>query len=182
MRVIPGDTMPAIEARIAGSKAAGSRRWALAHEKPEKLSLLAFYRGVFCPVCRTWLADLDRLAPEFEKRGVSVIALSCDRKDGAEKAVAEWGLKNLRVGYRLDVEDARRAGLYISEGRGLNPSTQLKEPMLFAEPALMLVKPEGELYAAWVQSTPYARVHIAEVLTAVDNFLARDLPEPRGSA
>ncbi len=54
--------------------------------------------------------------------------------------------------------------------------------MLFAEPALMLVKPEGELYAAWIQSTPYARVHLAEVLTAVDNFIARDLPEPRGSA
>ncbi len=177
MRVIPGDTMPALDARLAGGG-----RWALAREKPAKLSLLAFYRGIFCPVCRTWLADLDRLVPQFEKRGVSVIALSCDRKDGAERALAEWSLKNLRIGYKLEVEDARRAGLYISEGRGLNPSTRLKEPMLFAEPALMLVKPEGELYAAWIQSTPYARVHLAEVLTAVDNFLARDLPEPRGSA
>ena len=169
--------MPAIDARLAGGG-----KWALAREKAEKLALLAFYRGIFCPICRVWLADLDRLVPEFEKRGVSVIALSCDRKEGAEKAVAEWGLKNLRVGYRLDVEDARRAGLYISEGRGLNPSTQLKEPMLFAEPALMLVKPEGELYAAWIQSTPYARVHIAEILAAVDNFVAKGLPEPRGSA
>ena len=169
--------MPAIDARLAGGG-----KWALAREKAEKLALLAFYRGIFCPICRVWLADLDRLVPEFEKRGVSVIALSCDRKEGAEKAVAEWGLKNLRVGYRLDVEDARRAGLYISEGRGLNPSTQLKEPILFAEPALMLVKPEGELYAAWIQSTPYARVHIAEILAAVDNFVAKGLPEPRGSA
>jgi len=177
MRVIPGDTMPALDARLAGGE-----RWALAREKPDKLSLLAFYRGIFCPVCRTWLADLDRLAPEFERRGVSVIALSCDAQDGAARAIAEWGLKNLRVGCQLDVEDARRAGLYISEGRGLNPGTGLKEPMLFAEPALMLVKPEGELYAAWIQSTPFARVHIAELLTALDNFLARGLPEPRGSA
>ena len=177
MRVIPGDTMPAIDARLVGGG-----RWALAREQPEKLSLLVFYRGVFCPVCRVWLADIDRLVPEFEKRGVSVIALSCDRKDGAEKAVAEWGLANLRVGYRLDVEDARRAGLYISEGRGPNPATGLKEPMLFAEPALLLVRPEGELYAAWIQSSPYARVHIAEVLTAVDNFIARNIPDPRGSA
>jgi peroxiredoxin len=169
--------MPAIDARLAGGG-----RWALAREMPATLSLLAFYRGIFCPVCRTWLADLDRLVAQFEKRGVSVIALSCDRKDGAERAIADWGLKNLRVGYKLDVEDARRAGLYISEGRGLNPSTQLKEPMLFAEPALMLVKPEGELYAAWIQSTPFARVHVAEVLTAVDNFVAKGLPEPRGSA
>ena len=54
--------------------------------------------------------------------------------------------------------------------------------MLFAEPALLLVRPEGELYAAWIQSTPYARVHLAEVLAAVDNFISKQLPEPRGSA
>jgi peroxiredoxin len=177
MRVIPGDTMPAIDARLAGGG-----RWALAQEKPERLALLAFYRGAFCPICRVWIADLDRLVPEFERRGVSVIALSCDRRDGADKAVKDWGLRNLRVGYKLEVEDARRAGLYVSEGRGLNPSSGLKEPMLFAEPALLLVKPEGELYAAWVQSTPYARVHLAEVLTAADNFVSKGLPEPRGSA
>ena len=182
MRVIPGDTMPAIDARLVGGKPAGGGRWALAREKPEKLSLLAFYRGIFCPICRVWLADLDRLVPQFEKRGVSVIALSCDKQEGAEKAAAEWGLKHLRIGYRLDVEDARRAGLYISEGRGVNPATGQKEPMLFAEPALLLVRPEGELYAAWIQSTPFARVHIAEILTAVDNFVAKNLPEPRGSA
>ncbi len=177
MRVIPGDTMPAIDARLVGGE-----RWALAREKPEKLSLLAFYRGIFCPICRVWLGELDRLVPEFEKRGVSVIALTCDKKEGAEKAVADWNLKNLRVGYKLDVEDARRAGLYISEGRGLNLVTNAKEPMLFAEPALLLVRPEGELYAAWIQSTPYARVHIGEILSAVDNFTAKNLPEPRGSA
>ena len=177
MRVTPGATMPAIDAKIVGGGP-----WALAREKPEKLALLAFYRGAFCPICRVWLGDLDRLVPEFEKRGVSVIALSCDRKEAAEKSVADWGLKNLRVGYELEVEAARKAGLYISEGRGLNPGSGLKEPMLFAEPALLLVKPGGELYAAWIQSVPYARVHIAEILTAVDNFLARNLAKPRGSA
>ena len=177
MRVIPSDTMPAIDARLAGGG-----RWALAREKAEKLALLAFYRGIFCPVCRTWLADLDRLVPEFEKHGVSVIALSCDKKEGAEKAVKDWNLKNLRVGYNLAPNDARQAGLYISEGRGLSLVTQQKEPMLFCEPAVLLVRPEGELYAAWIQSTPYARPHLAEILTAVDNFVARNLPEPRGSA
>jgi len=177
MRVIPGDTMPALDARLVSGEP-----WTLAGEKSARLALLAFYRGLFCSICRVWVADLDRLVPEFEKRGVSVIALSCDKEEGARKAVQGWGLRQLRVGHGLDVEDARRAGLYISEGRGLNPASGEKEPMLFAEPALMLVRPEGELYAAWIQSTPYARVHIAEILTAVDNFVAKNLPEPRGSA
>jgi peroxiredoxin len=177
MRVIPTDTMPALDARLVGGG-----RWALAAEKPEKLALLAFYRGVFCPACRVWIAELDRLVPEFERRGVSVIALSCDRKDAAEKAVKDWGLKNLRVGYKLDPEDARKAGLYISEGRGTDPVTGEKEPMLFTEPGVMLVMPEGELYAAWTQSTPHARPRLAEILGAVERFLAANLPGPRGSA
>ena len=177
MRTIPGDTMPALDARLVGGG-----RWALASEKADKLALLAFYRGIFCPVCRTWLGDLDRLLPEFYKRGVSVIALSCDKKDAAEKAVKEWGLQRLRVGYHLAPDDARQAGLYISEGRGINPATNQKEPMLFTEPALLAVLPDGILYAAWVQSGPYARPHLAEVLTAIDNFVARGLPPPRGSA
>jgi len=177
MRVIPTDTMPAIDARLVGGG-----RWALAAEKSEKLTLIAFYRGLFCPVCRGWIADLDRLVPEFERRGVSVIALSCDRKDAAERAAKDWGIANLRVGYKLDPEDARRAGLYISEGRGVDPKTNEKEPMLFTEPAIALVRPEGELYAAWIQSSPYAPPHLAGILTAVDNFLLRGLPDPRGSA
>jgi peroxiredoxin len=177
MRVIPGDTMPAIDGRLVGGG-----RWALAREKADKLALLVFYRGVFCPVCRTWLADLDRLVPEFEKRGVSVIALSCDKKDAAEKSVKEWGLKTLRVGYNVGVSEARKAGLFISEGRGINPATNQKEPMLFTEPALLAVLPDGILYAAWIQSVPYGRPHLAEILTALDNFIARGLPEPRGSA
>ena len=177
MRVTPGEPMPAIDARLAGGG-----RWSLAEEKPEKLALLAFYRGAFCPICRTWLADLDQLASKFEERGVSIIALSCDKQEAAEKSVSEWGLKNIRVAYDLNVEDLRKAGLYISEGRGTNPGSGLKETLRFAEPAVLLVRPDGELYTAWIQSVPYARVHIAEILTAVDNFLARDLPPPRGSA
>jgi peroxiredoxin len=177
MRVIPTDTMPAIDARLVGGG-----RWALAREKPEKLSLLAFYRGLFCSICRGWVAELDRMVPEFERRGVSVIALTCDPRDAAEKAVKDWGLVNLRVGYKLDPEDARKAGLYISEGRGVNPSSNEKEPMLFTEPGVMLVMPEGELYAAWIQSTPYARPALGEILKAVDGFVENSLPDPRGSA
>jgi peroxiredoxin len=172
---MPGDAMPGIEARLAGGG-----RWTLAGEKPDKLTLLAFYRGVFCPVCRVWLADLDRLVPDFTRRGVSVIALSCDTKENAEQTVAEVRLKKLRVGYKVDAEQARKAGLYISEGRGLNPVTKQKEPRLFTEPATLLVNAEGELYAAWLQTLPYARPHIAEVLTAVDNMLERGLMKPRG--
>lgn len=169
--------MPALEARLVGGES-----WTLAQERPAKLALLAFYRGVFCPVCRTWLADFERLLPEFDKRGVSVIALSCDEADSAAKSKDEWGLRHLRVGYNLGVDAARAAGLYISAGRGVNPATGQKEPRLFTEPGVLAVTPAGTLYAAWLQSVPYARPHLAEIVTAVDNFVAHGLPAPRGSS
>lgn len=182
MRVHPGAKLPPLKSRVIKKGGGESVRWSLAGEKPEKLALLAFYRGAFCPICRVWLGELDRLVPQFEKRGVSVIALSCDRREGAEHAIDDWELKRLRVGYKLEVDDARKAGLYLSEGRGKNPITGVREPVLFTEPALMLARPDGTLYAAWIQSLPYARPHIAEVLTAVDNLIAQGLKPPRGGA
>jgi peroxiredoxin len=177
MRVKPGTKMPAIGALLLDGE-----RWTLAAEKPKMLSLLFFYRGAFCPVCRTWLADVDRLQPEFDKRGISLIALSCDGADDARRSRETWGIKQVRMGCDLAPDDARQAGLYISEGKGLNPVTGIKEPRLFTEPGVLAVRPDGILYSAWVQSGPYARPHLAEILTALDTFIARDLPEPRGSA
>jgi len=105
------------------------------------------------------------------------LALSCDARERGERAKDQWGLENLRVGYGIEPEDARKAGLYISEGRGKD------EPQLFTEPAVLLVKPgDGTLYAAWVQSQPRARPHFEEVLAAADKLIERGLPAPRGSA
>jgi peroxiredoxin len=46
--------------------------------------LLKFYRGFWCPYCAAELAQLNRYAGEFEKLGVSLIAVSSDRVDELE--------------------------------------------------------------------------------------------------
>jgi len=169
MRTVPDDTMPAFEAGLVGG-----RSWRLAEEHPSKLALLVFYHGLHCPICRKWLGTLERAVPRFNQHGVSVIALSCDTRERAERAKSEWKLAQLRVGYGVSPEDARKAGLYLSE----EPDRRL-----YTEPGILLVKPEdGTLYAAWVQSTPHARPHFEEVLSAVENMLAKDLPKPKGAA
>jgi len=169
MRTVPEDTMPGFEAGLVGGRA-----WRLAEEHPSKLALLAFYRGVHCPICRRWLGELEPLVPRFTERGVSVIALSCDTRERAERAKREWRLDELRVGYGVNPDDARKAGLYLTEGADHHLST---------EPAILAVKPEdGTLYAAWVQSSTHARPHFAEVLSAVESMLAKDLPRPPGAA
>ncbi len=176
-RAIPTDTMPALEAELAGGGT-----WRLAAEHAQTLELLVFYRGLHCPICRSWIAGLERLLPEIETRGVSVIALSCDPRDYAERAKRDWGLARLRVGYALDHEDARKAGLYLSEGRGRHVSSGIEEPRVFVEPGVLAVRPDGTLYMAWVQSTPYAPPNLMEILAAIDNMIVRGLPAPRGAA
>jgi peroxiredoxin len=169
MRTLPDDTMPAIEAHLAGGG-----EWRLAEEHPAKLALLVFYCGQHCPICRRWLGKLERLLPRFTEHGVSVIALSCDDREAAERARREWKLDALRIGYGIEPEDARKAGLYISED---------DKGALRVEPAILVVKPEeGTLYAAWVQSQQHARPHFPEVLAAVESMLAHGMPRPRGGA
>lgn len=160
--------MPAIEARLAGGG-----EWRLAEEHPAKLALLVFYCGRHCPICRRWLGQLERLAPRFGEHGVGVIALSCDGREDAERAKRDWKLEALRVGYGVDPEDARKAGLFLTEDKG----------RLRCEPGIFAVKPEdGTLYAAWTQTQPHARPHFADVLSAIEGMLAHGLPPPRGAA
>jgi len=110
----PVRTVP--KTRCRGSRPASSAAAPGAGEEhPSKLALLAFYRGVHCPICRHWLAELERLVPRFTEHGVSVIALSCDTRERAERAKREWRLEQLRIGYGVNPDDARKAGLYLTE-------------------------------------------------------------------
>jgi peroxiredoxin len=46
--------------------------------------LMKFYRGYWCPYCVAELEQLNRFASDFEKIGVSLIAVSSDRVDELE--------------------------------------------------------------------------------------------------
>lgn len=154
--------------------------WTLAEQQPQAFTLIVFYRGLHCPVCKMYLRDLDRQVAAFTERGVGVIALSSDSEERARQAQAEWGLQNVTVGYGLSIDTARAWGLYISTSRG-KTSLGIEEPALFSEPGLFLVRPDGTLYAAAVQTMPFARPHFAEVLQALDFVLANNYPA-RGEA
>lgn len=155
-------------------------RWTLAGQKPQNFSMVVFYRGLHCPVCRKYLGELNGLVGEFEKRGVSILVASTDVRERAGQAKAQWGLANLKVGYGVSVDTARQWGLYISTGRGLT-SAGIEEPPLFAEPGLFLVKPDGTLYWGSVSTMPFARPHFSEILQGVDFAISKNYPA-RGEA
>ncbi|HJZ44484.1 MAG TPA: peroxiredoxin-like family protein [Hyphomicrobiaceae bacterium] len=169
-KILPRTEVPELSvATLAGGK------WLLAERKPERFTLVVFYRGLHCPICRGYLGELVKLEPEFRTRGVDVIAISSDDEERARRTAAEWQLGNLTIGYGLDLALARRWGLFISTSRG-KTSAGIDEPALFSEPGVFLVRADGTLYWSAIQTMPFARPHFRELLSAVDFVIAKDYP------
>jgi peroxiredoxin len=146
----------------------------LAADAPKLFTLISFYRGLHCPVCLKYLRDLDALIPEYERRGTKVIAVSSDVRERAREMAGRVGT-NLRFGYSLPLTVARQWGLYVSASRGTS-SINVEEPPLFSEPGVFLVRPDGTLYYAAVQTMPFARPLFSELLQAIDFTIARNYP------
>jgi alkyl hydroperoxide reductase subunit AhpC len=149
--------------------------YALADDKPQNFSLVVFYRGLHCPICLKYLLELARLQPEFDKRGVKVIAISSDAQERAQAVAEKLRSPDLRIGYGLPLPMARGWGLYISTSRG-QTSIGIEEPALFSEPGVFIVRPDGSLYYGAVQTMPFARPHFDELLAAIDFAIAKNYP------
>ncbi len=144
--------------------------WNLRETEPENFNLVIFYRGLHCPVCKSYLEELNGLISDYSERGVNVIAISSNNKELAEKTVENWDIENVNIGYDMPIEEARKWDLYISEG--IND----KEPNEFIEPALFLIRPDQTLYASSIQSMPFARPKLKELLKSIDFVLDKDYP------
>jgi len=174
-KLMPRQPVPDLEVPLVGGG-----RWSLADQAPEHFTLICFYRGQHCPICKTYVKEFDRLAGDFAERGVSVVTLSSDTLERAEATVADWGLENLPVGYGLTIDKAREWGLYVSTSRG-KTSLGIVEPDLFSEPGVFAVRPDGTLYMGSVNTMPFARTHFKEILGALDFIIKNDYPA-RGEA
>ena len=168
--LIPRQTVPALRVSTLDHG-----DFDLGADAPARFSLVVFYRGLHCPVCAKYLLELGRLQPEFEQRGVKVIALSSDGAERAREMATKVGSPALRVGHGLTLANAREWGLYVSTSRG-KTSIGIEEPALFAEPGVFIVRPEGTLYYAAVQTMPFARPHFDELLGAIDFAISKDYP------
>lgn len=175
MACMPNKPVPALELSIAGGG-----RFSLAAERPQHFAMVVFYRGLHCPICRRYLSELESLLPEFDRRGVAVVAASSDSQERSEQTKSGWGLKNLRVAYGLPIEEARQWGLYVSRSNGTT-SAGVVEPDLFSEPGLFIVRPDGKLYWGTTSTMPFGRPHFNEILQSLDFVIQKNYPA-RGDA
>ncbi len=165
MTLMPRQPAPALSAKLSGGGV-----WTLGADKPSAFDMIVVYRGLHCPICKTYLGELESKLPEFEKRGVNVVAISTDSQERADKTRAEWGLAKLRVGYDLPIATARAWNLYISS------AIRDGEPPQFSEPGLFLIKPDGSLFYASRSSAPWGRPPLDQMLRGIDVAIERKMP------
>lgn len=162
-RLMPGAAVPALRVGTVGGPC-----WRLCDQKPKHFTLVLFYRGLHCTGCRSQLRELEAKIEDFQRRGVSVLAISADSRDRAERTAEAWGIDRLTLCWGLTADQARAWGLYLSEGRGLN-SSGVEEPAWFVEPAVFLVTRDHRLHAGMVQTMPFARPRLDDLLAAIDH-------------
>ncbi len=151
-----------------------STKWELKKQDPDKYTMIVFYRGLHCPVCKKYLEDLKTKLDDFSQRGVNVIAVSMDTEEKAKKTGEKWKVSSLPIGYELSEDEARNWGLYISNG------IKEEEPDVFSEPGLFLINSDGSLYCSAIQTMPFARPNFDELLKAIDFVKKNDYPARGG--
>lgn len=153
----------------------GDRVWRLGDQRPDSFTMLVFYRGHHCPVCTQYIGELGQKVEEFRSRGVEVIALSGDSRERADQSREEWGLDGLTVGFGLSPDVMRQWGLFVSQG------ITEKEPAHFGEPGLFLIAPDQTVFYEGINSMPFGRPKLDDMIDAVDFVKENDYPA-RGAA
>ena len=169
-RPLPRQAAPPLDVALVGDG-----RFVLSGNTGKTWTLVLFYRGLHCQRCKGYLGEIERMLPAFAQRSVDVVAVSADPLDRAQKAMAEWGLRNLKVGYDLPIDDARRWGLFISR------AIREDETPIFAEPGTFLIDREGRVYFAVINSITRMRPYPQDILDTVDRVQETGTPA-RGEA
>ena len=140
----------------------------LSNEKPDSFTIVGFYRGLHCPICINYLQEIEENFDTLTNAGINLVAVSMDPKEKAQATVdkvsnnmdlSDPSQFKTRIAYGLTESDACAWGLYLSskiEGSS--------EPDVFSEPGLFVMRPDNTVFMAQVQSAPFARPNIAQLV------------------
>ena len=165
-RLDAGQTFPKVEVHKLGGDTmtlgvpGGGHDW----------QLVVVYRGLHCPLCKKYLAQLDEMAGEFHGLGVDVVTVSGDTKEKAQAMVDEKGV-SIPVGWGLTIDQMNTLGLYVSD-----PRSPQETDRPFAEPGLYVINGEGNIQILDISNAPFARPDLQSVLGGIKFIRANDYP------
>ena len=165
--LVPGTSFPDLAFDLVDGG-----RWTI--DPHATMTIVDLYRGLHCPRCKAHLEAVAALMPKLDALGARFVAVSMDPRDRAEGARRDWDVGDMAIGYGLSREDARRMGAYLSR------SIREGETDVFAEPAVVYVRPDGTVYGAIYGTFPFVRPRADDMLEVIEIVTSRDYP-PRGT-
>ncbi|MFD0857602.1 redoxin domain-containing protein [Roseovarius aquimarinus] len=113
--------------------------------------MIVVYRGLHCPICKSYLKKLEEVKGAFHEIGVDVVTVSGDPEEKALAMAEETG-SSVPMGYGLDIAQMRALGLFVSD-----PRSPEETDRPFPEPGLFVVNAEGRLQIVDISNAPFAR-------------------------
>lgn len=120
--------------------------------------MVVVYRGKHCPICTSYLKELEGFLPEFHALGVDVVAVSADTEARATDQIA-LVQPSFPVGYDLSLDQMHALGLYVS-----NPRSAAETDQPFAEPGIFVVNADGQVQVTDISNAPFARPDLKTLL------------------
>lgn len=119
-------------------------------------SVVLFYRGNWCPYCRSQLVDFQAHLDAFAAVNARVVALSVDSEMEAQTTVARHGL-SFPVGYGLDAQQAaKRIGNELSGGQDAHG--------VYSQATGFVLTPDGHVALALYSTGAIGRLNAADTL------------------
>ncbi len=160
VKLAAASKFPEINVQLIGGEShelgqsSGTDRW----------KLIVVYRGLHCPLCAKYLAQLEEMASEFHEAGADIIAVSGDGQAKAKEQV-ERGKLSIPLAYGLTTKQMTDMGLYIS-----NPRSPEETDQPFPEPGLFVLTPEREIQIVDISNAPFSRPDLPAILRGL-NFV-----------
>ncbi|MCJ2185497.1 peroxiredoxin-like family protein [Novosphingobium beihaiensis] len=147
VKLAAGSAFPAITLPVL----AGGTRSLSAPRDGFDWMLTVVYRGKHCPLCTTYLKELNAAMPDLKALGVDVLAVSADSQPRAAAHMAQIS-QEFDIAYGLTIPQMQELGLYIS-----GPRNGMDVEAPFAEPGLFVINGNGTLQIADISNVPFSR-------------------------
>jgi len=161
---VPALTLPLVQGGTTDDLALGTGT-------DGRFTVMVFYRGLHCPVCRKQLREIDENMDELRDAGVGrVVAISMDTLKRATISVNDWELARLPIAHGLTEDAARQWGLFVSSG------FKESEPERFSEPGLFVLDSDNTLFWSNISTMPFGRMPVSAIIHGLEYVTENDYP------
>ena len=144
----------------------------------EKPTILIFYRGGWCPYCSKQLSGLQDIAPDLEKTGYQIIAISTDQPEGLMQSATKEKLSYTLLS-DANLEVSKQFGIAFKAPKSywemLPKTTGGKNvDLLLPVPSVFIVDRKGNIHFENINPDFKQRLN-SELLKSVAHSIINDL-------